>query len=298
MPPLDLARLKSGEIVVERGAVGEFSRGVHLQACYFVHAPVKAVGDALLHSDSFSPFDPDVRLYREYSLPGQASDFSSLRLDHSVRDDQWLLARSSQVAKGGGDIDDLHLMNKEASLLSQKPANEAWREILQSRSESLSKGGLTSLAPYQAGGSISPGSEFRGLITLAPKAVQHFQPVLKKGPFRPGGDAGSETVAFWEATKVRDHSTLQLGFATAQKTAESWQIASCVYYPSDTYFMSLDLYQLWPIDGGTLVWQVSFVSAPFRTYLGGADRFIAGKLMTEETTKTIKRFRAAVGKRR
>ncbi len=63
-------------------------------------------------------------------------------------------------------------------------------------------------------------------------------------------------------------------------------------HPSDTYFMALELIQLWPVEGGTLVWQVDFVSAPFRTYLGGVDRFIAGKQMTEETLDTIKTFRA------
>jgi hypothetical protein len=41
-----------------------------------------------------------------------------------------------------------------------------------------------------------------------------------------------------------------------------------------------------------------FVSAPFRTYLGGVDRYIAGKQMTEETLDTIKTFRAQLEKGR
>ena len=61
--------------------------------------------------------------------------------------------------------------------------------------------------------------------------------------------------------------------------------------------MALDVFQLWPVDGGTLVWQVGFVSAPFRSYLGGVDRYIAGKQMTQETLDTIKAFRAEFGKR-
>jgi hypothetical protein len=62
--------------------------------------------------------------------------------------------------------------------------------------------------------------------------------------------------------------------------------------------MALDLFQLWSVDGGTLVWQVGFVSAPFRSYLGGADRYIAGKQMIQETIDTIKAFRVDVEKRR
>ena len=60
--------------------------------------------------------------------------------------------------------------------------------------------------------------------------------------------------------------------------------------------MALDLFQLWPVDGGTLVWQVGFVSAPFRVYLGGLDRFIAGKLMMQATLDTIIAFRSDIEK--
>ena len=90
---------------------------------------------------------------------------------------------------------------------------------------------------------------------------------------------------------------MQLGLFAARTSAESWQLVDCVYYPSDTYFMALDLFQLWPVEGGTLVWQAGFVSAPFRTYLGGVDRYIAGKQMTDETLSTISAYRAALEKR-
>ena len=62
--------------------------------------------------------------------------------------------------------------------------------------------------------------------------------------------------------------------------------------------MALELFQLWPVDGGTLVWQVGFVSAPFRAYLGGLDRFIAGKLMMQATLDTIIAFRSDIEKGR
>ena len=81
-----------------------------------------------------------------------------------------------------------------------------------------------------------------------------------------------------------------------QKTPDSWQLINCTYYPSDTYFMALNLFQIWPMDGGTLVWQVGLVSAPFRSYLGGIDRYIAGQLMTQATIDTIKAFRTDVEK--
>ena len=62
--------------------------------------------------------------------------------------------------------------------------------------------------------------------------------------------------------------------------------------------MAIDLFQLWPVEGGTLVWQVGLASAPFRSYLGGVDRYFAGRLMTSETLATIKAFRADLEKSR
>ena len=97
---------------------------------------------------------------------------------------------------------------------------------------------------------------------------------------------------------MRGHTTLQLGVFAARKSADSWQLIDCVYYPTDTYLMALDLFQLWPVEGGTVVWQVGAVSAPFRSYLGGADRFIAGKQLSAETIETIKAFRADFDQRR
>lgn len=299
LSPIDLAGLKRGQIVVDRGPNGDFSRGISLESCYFIHAPMHVVGDALLHWNPLGHKDLEVRLYREFSLPPAADAFQMLQLSSAVPDDNWLLNQTAKVAKVSAP-DDLHLTNQEVESLRQKSATPSalWQEILRRRAEALARGGLDAVAPYGADNSISPASEFRGLLTLAPKAAQHFQSITKAQPVDSSGKPASEAVGYWEVTKVRDHTTLQLGLFAAQKTPDSWQLLNCVYYPSDTYFMALDLFQLWPADGGTLVWQVGLVSAPFRSYLGGADRYVAGKQMMQETIDTIKAFRADVEKQR
>ncbi len=299
LPAIDLAKLKAGEIVTERGALGEFPRGIHLEVCYFVKAPMDAVGSALLHWDPVRHRDPEVRRYHEFPFPGGATGaFKTLQLDSGFAGDKWLLdqtARASQTGEAG----DLHLTSEELTLLRQnaKSPSEAWQEILRRRHEALARGGLAAVPPYRADKSISPVSEFRGLLTLAPKAARHFEGVTQAQPIVAGGKPASEAVGYWEAVKVRDHTTLQLAFFAAQKARDSWQLVNCIYYPSDTYFMSIELIQLWPVEGGTLVWQVNFVSAPFRTYLGGVDRYVAGKQMTDETLDTIKTFRARLEQR-
>jgi hypothetical protein len=298
-PRLDGASLERGEIRVERGALGDFPRGIYLEACYFIHAPIEVVGDSLLHWDPVAHKDSDVRLYREFSLPPTADVFQSLQLSRARAGDQWLLEEAARVAQGG-DSQDSHLTKEEKEIIRRdaKNPNLAWREILRRRSETLSERGLSAVAPYRSEEPISPDSEFRGLLTLAPKAAQHFAPITGAHPLTANGKAADETVGYWEASRVRNHTTLQLGIFAAQKKADSWQMIDCLYYPSDTYFMSLNLYQLWAMDGGTLVWQVGFVSAPFRSYLGGIDRVVAGKQMTAETVDTIKAFRRDLEHRR
>lgn len=293
VPAVDLAKLKSGHIVSARGPLGDFSRGIFLESCYFIRASMESVGNGLLHWDPLPHSELGIRLYQEYGLTGGGDAFEKVQLSPDIPDDRWLLAQTAH-AVGTGQAGDLHLTNKEIARLREKSMspNEAWRAILRNRSEALARGGLAAVPPYGPDNSISPSSELRGLLSLAPKAARHFQPIIEARPLAARGKPASEAVGYWEAIKVREHTTLQLGLCAGRKSADSWQLVSCVYYPSDTYFMALDLYQLWPVDGGTLVWQVSFVSAPFRTYLGGVDRYFAGKQMTQETLDTLKAFRA------
>ncbi len=296
---LNLAKLKSGRVMVERGPVGDFPRGIYLESCYFIHAPMKAVGDSLLHWNPIDHQDVEVRQYGEFSLPPAADAFRNLQLQRSVPGDRWLLDETARVAQGG-ESEDLHITRDEAGIIRQqaKDPGEAWREILRRRSETAARRGLAAVAPYGTDRSISPGSEFRGLLSLAPKAAQHFRPITGAEPFAEGGKPASETVGYWETSKVRNHNTIQLGLFAAEKGADTWQLVDCLYYPSDTFFMSLNLFQLWQVEGGTLVWQIGFVSAPFRSYLGGFDRYMAGQMMTQETIDTIKAFRRDVEKTR
>ena len=296
-PPVDLAKLKSGHILTTRGELGSFSRGISLQSCYFIRASMQVVGDALLHWDPVKHEDLDVRLYQEYALPGNAEVFRRVRLDPGLKEDQWLL-RQSETAAHSGRAGELHLTKNEINLLAanQNSLNTGWQEILRNRSEALARGGVAAVPPYVSG--ISPASDFKGLLSLVPKAARHFQPVLGSRPVQAGGKAASEAVGYWETSKLQDHTSLQLGLFAAAKGAESWQLINCVYYPSDTYFMAIDLFQLWPVEGGTLVWQVGLASAPFRSYLGGVDRYFAGRLMTGETLATIRAFRSDIEKSR
>lgn len=309
LPAVDLARLKNGEILTQRGENGNFSRGISLESCYFVPAPPAAVSARLLHWDPTKHPKSDTRLYREYRLHSSDAAFRGVRLEARIENDRWLLDHTYAIANGGAP-NDLHLTADEVALIRERVpknasgqaaearANDAWAEILRRRSDSLAAGGIGAVAGYGADSSVSPGSEFRGLLTLDPSAARFFRPILNGQPLAAKGAAADDAVGYWETSLVRGHTTLQLGTFAGRKSGDGWQLVDCVYYPTDTYFMALDLFQLWPVEGGTLVWQVGFVSAPFRSYLGGVDRYVAGKQMTSETLDTIKAFRAAFEQRR
>lgn len=312
LPPFDLAKLKRGDVVTQRGPEGDFARGISLESCYFVAAPLSVVGDSLQHWDPTKHPKLGTRLYREYVLGSAREAFQTIRLSSKVAGDRWILDRTFAIADGGA-ASDLHLTANEIELIRatvpkknaaaetarEASANGAWGEILRRRSDSLTEGGIAAVAPFSSDRALSPASEFRGLLSLQPIAVKHFRPILESRPLAANGSgAPNEAVGYWETLLVRGHTTLQLGVFSSRKSPDSWQLSDCVYYPSDTYFMVLDLFQLWPVDGGTLVWQVGLVSAPFRSYLGGVDRFVASKQMTSETIDTVKAFRADMEKRR
>ncbi len=308
LPAVDLAQLKNGQILTQRGEDGGFSRGISLESCYFIPAPPATVSARLLHWDPTRHPQMETRLYKEYPMRTPGTAFEAVRLASRIENDHWLLDRTYAIADGGG-AGDLHLTAAEVSLIQKRVprssaasaqvretrANDAWSEILRHRSDSLAASGIGAVAPFGSDSSLSPGSEFRGLLTLNSTAGRHFRPILNAQPLTAKGPAADDAVGYWETSIVRGHTTLQLGLFAGRKTGDSWQLVDCIYYPTDTYFMALDLFQLWPVDGGTLVWQIGLVSAPFRSYLGGVDRYVAGKQMTAETIDTIKAFRADFG---
>ena len=148
---------------------------------------MEVVGNGLLHWNPLQHRDLEVRLYREYPLPRSADVFKNLRLSPGIADDKWLLAQTARAAQTA-EAGDLHLTNEETVLLRQKPMSpsDAWQQILQRRSEALARGGLAAVPPYGPDKSISPGSEFRGLLSLAPKAARHFQPSRTRRSSPPG----------------------------------------------------------------------------------------------------------------
>jgi hypothetical protein len=306
LPTVDLATLKQGEVVSNRGPLGTFSHGVYVESSYFIHAPTPMVGEKLLHWNPMKHGELEVQMLREFAWPAPPAVFDSLALSSSRAEDKWLIDRTWQIApKHPGE---LHLTanepkqfrdavrslgNAPAAPQREGKASEFWRRILRARNDAVAAGGLAALPPYTANDEhVSQAMEFRNLMRIAPAIAARFAPLLSKAPFTGATNPPDELVPYWEAALVRGHTSLHGGFLSARKSAASWQIADCTYFASDTYFFSVNLYELWPVENGTLVWQIDFVSAPFRGFIGNVDRIFAGKAMIKDDVQTAKLFRA------
>jgi hypothetical protein len=304
LPELNLDALKRGEIVGARGQLGSFSTGVYAEACFFVRAPFEAVGEKLMHWDTTKHRELDVSILREYRWPAPLNTFDALMLSSVRKEDRWLIERTWQMASSG-DPDNLHVTPGEAADFRNaarsvspderdRKVSEFWKKILGARNEAVASAGFKGLPRFSTS-NINITTEFKGLMKLAPAIFSHFEPLLRTKPFN--GKPSEEIAPYWQQTLVRGHTTIHSGFLSAVKGSASWQVADCTYFTSDTYFMSLTLYELFPIENGTLVWQINFVSAPFRSYLGGTDRFFAANQMVKETAQTIRLFQTDVEQR-
>jgi hypothetical protein len=311
---LDLEKLKKGEIIANRGPLGGFSRGIYGESCFFVRASLEIAGKALLHSSSLGPPASKTHMAREYNWPAAAKVWDSLTLNSTRREDRWLSERTWQLLLTSGADTELHLTANEIASFKEinraardgvpvqkrdASVNTFWRKVLQTRNDALASGGLSGVPSYFAGGiQIEARAEFNNLLKLAPSVAAHFRPLISGAPFWSVAASSSEVIPYWVADPVRGHTNIRAAFFATRKESPSWQVARCTYYVSDTYFMSLSFYELWPQDGGTLIWQTDFVSAPFRAFTGGLDRIFAGGQMINETAAIAKVFRAEIEKSR
>lgn len=295
-------------MVGTRGPLGNFPRGVYAESAFFVHAVPAVVTPRLLHWDPTKHKQSDVQLFREYGWPASAGAWAPLALNSQRGADRWLIDRTSQLVTENAAPADLHLteqdvgsfraaagdLSKISATERDRRVSEFWRQILRTRDGAVASGGLPAVPFYSAGDvRIGVASEIESLVKMAPAIATRFNSLLKTAPFTRGGNiGGAETVPYWEASQVRGHTALRAGFLVSRKTASGWQLADCTYFTSDTYFCAIALYELWPVGNGTLVWQIDFASAPFRSFTGGVDRVFAGREMLKETAQTAKLFRA------
>ena len=304
---VDAGRLLHGEILTARGTKRSFARGVYAESCYFLKATPDTVKTTLLHWDPSKYKETEVSAYRTYQWPAGPEVFKAFRLDGQHPTDRTLLDWTVAVGTGGS-AGELHLRPEEVAEFRRvfaghdltKPgekearASAAWQTLLQEHSAAVGAGGLAALPAYKAGAvNINAGAEVRSLFKMTPAIPPKFIELTVAKPLTPdGAGVGDESVPYAEESLVQGHTSFCLGASAAHEgRSGTWQVLDLTYYTADTYFVSMSLYQLWPWENGTLVWEVDYASAPFRGYLGGLDRVFAGKEMTKDSTGAVATLR-------
>ena len=305
--------LLHGEILTARGIKGSFARGVYAESCYFLKAAPDGVKTTLLHWDPSKYKETEVSAYRSYRWPTGPEVFQAMRLNPAVSADRTLLDWTTGAVRDNAP-GELHLRREELGGFRQvlaggnaakaegqdAPVNTAWQELLQRHSDAVGAGGLVALPSYKAGSvNIVAADEFRSLLKMTPGIAARFAGLTGARPLAASGAAAVDEIApYAEESLVRGHTSFCLGATAALRAAEGgWQVLDLTYYTADTYFLSFSVYQLWPWEGGTLVWEVDYASAPFRGYLGGLDRVFAGKEMTKDSTGSVTTLRKELAAR-
>ena len=106
----------------------------------------------------------------------------------------------------------------------------------------------------------------------------------------------------------RRNRSLLAGRARTRPRESAWRISRCAQRRRELatgrlhllcfrhLLPSVSFYEMLPQDDGTVVWQIDFASAPFRSFTGGLDRVFAGNEMAKESVLIAKLFRADVEK--
>jgi len=302
---VDSARLVDGEILGERGSLMDFPQGITAQTCFVLPVTAAEAAQRLQTWDP-SPHEAlNVLAFSPIGLPCQGADFASLDLRSSNHALRWLLDKSFAATTGKSE---LNLTRDEARQLADcakgNPAPQAvsacWAKLLLQRVALFQRQGFAAVPPYETSGkTISPADQLQAMLREKTAMTHEFAPLLMQS-----GVLGREPAPtltpfyYWGLCEANRHGTLYLGAAYLLPLDDRYQILKAQYYVSGTYYTSVTLFQVWPIQvgekSGALVWRGDFYAAPSLALTRGIDRLATGAIMLQELKKAIRCFQADV----
>ena len=289
---VDLNQLAKGDVKSAHGAPMKTARFLSVQSCYV------APGTPAQHLEALRNWDPtqhrELKVFLHVDLPGSptAASFSKLK---GAPDNGALRSLVSATQKQSAD---LQLSRDEAKKLSSGSDGELaafWGEILSARAKSFASGGTAAQPPYDhSGESIRPNSEFTGLLGEQEKIRRQFSGFIDHTGIGHGGGSLKPEL-YWELLEADDKGVLTLGAFYSKSNASGVQAADALYYASGGYYVSLTLYQMWPVNVGgkdsTLVWRGDMTSSASLAELHGVEKLASESSMMKEISKAISLFR-------
>lgn len=294
---VDLNQLATSDVKTGHGPPMNTARFLSVQSCYV------APGSPAHHLEALRNWSPtqhrELKVFLHVDLPASptAASFSKLK---GAPDNGALRSLVSATQKQSAD---LQLSRDEAKKLSSAsgtggamPASVAafWSDILSARAKSFVSGGASAQPPYDhSGQSIRPGEELSGLLREQEKVRKEFSGLIDNTEIGHGG--GLKPELYWELLEAEDQGVLTLGAFYSQANGGGVRAADALYYASSGYYVSLTLYQMWPVNVGgkesTLVWRGDMTSAASLADLHGVEKLASESAMMKEISKAISLFR-------
>ncbi len=295
---VDLAQLAKTDLKTGHGPPMNNPRFLSVQSCYVVPRPPAQEIAAMRKWNPTS--HRELKVYLHVDIPGSTSPENFVRLRNAPDND----AVRSLVDKTKKLSSDLQISKEEAKKFT--PANDSagtmpasvasfWMNVLSGRARAFASGGTAAQASYDyTGQNIRPNEELNGLLREQGKIRQQFSSFL--GATGIGHGAGGRPEMYWELLSADDQGVVTLGAAYNRAGAGgTYQAADTLYYASGGYYVTLTLFQMWPvsIDGkpSTLVWRGDFVSAAQLATLHGVERLASESAMMKDITKAVTFYR-------
>ena len=296
---VDVNQLAKGDVKATHGAPMKTARFLSVQSCYV------ALGTPAQHLEALRNWNPtqhrELKVFLHSDLPASptAENFSRLRNAPDNGSVRALVAATQKLNA------DLQISRDEAKKFSAPsaattgpmPASVAafWTDVLSARARSFASGGTAAQPSYDHSGQpIRPNDEFNGLLREQDKIRRQFSGLIDNtGIGRGTGSLKPEL--YWELLDADDKGVLTLGAFYSRANAGGFQAADALYYASGGYYVSLTLYQMWPVNAGgkdsTLVWRGDMTSAASLAELHGVEKLASESVMMKEVSKAISLFR-------
>jgi hypothetical protein len=293
---VDLAQLSAAGAKTERGPKLATGRFLSVQTIYTVPRSPEQEAETLR---SWNPArHPELRVLQHVPVSGSPSpeDFARIRNLANTGPTGALLSASQRLATS------LQLSNEEAQRLSavagggQAGIENFWMDLLARRTRAFASGGSAAQAPYEHGGqNVRPSQELNGLLQSQDKVRAQFAGLLNSSGVGRGG-GGMKPFLYWEFLNVEDSGVLTLGASYGRAgSSGSYQAADTLYYASGGYYVTLTLWQMWPVNIGgkpsTLVWRGDMVSSASLAGLRGIERLGSESSMIKNINRSVNLYR-------
>ncbi len=296
---VDLIQLAKSDVRTAHGPPMGNPRFLSVQSCYVSPGSPAQQIEALRRWDPTRHRELKVFLHSDLPANPTPANFSKLQ---NAPDNGPVRSFVSATQKLGPE---LQISKDEAKRFSTAsgggggmPAAVAkfWSDVLTARTHSFASGGTAGQPPYDHGGqTIRVNDELNGLLRQQEKIRRQFSGLI--GSTGIGRGAGSlRPELYWELLDVDDQGVVSLGaYYTHGGAGGSYQAADVLYYASGGYYVSLTLYQMWPVNvegkASTLVWRGDMISAASLASLHGVERLGSESAMMKEISKAVTLFR-------